>query len=146
MFKGQYKVSVWKYANSLSTFPCTAVNPGDENDLDDVEEMSMEPVQKRLRLEDMGEATDDHIIQHVTTIEVWRWLDVMANTSSFFMPPPFEEWWRGIKCSPCPCVRPLSKFGVRSITFERLHRFNSKLVCWYIVSKHRSSSIWVTIH
>ena len=22
------------------------------------------------------------------------------------------------------CVRPLSKFGVRSITFERLHRFN----------------------
>jgi len=26
------------------------------------------------------------------------------------------------------CVRPLSKFGVRSITFERLHRFNSNLV------------------
>jgi len=23
-----------------------------------------------------------------------------------FMPPPFEEWWRGIKCYPCPCVRP----------------------------------------
>jgi len=22
------------------------------------------------------------------------------------MPPPFEEWWRGIKCYPCPCVRP----------------------------------------
>jgi len=54
------------------TLPCTAVNPGDENDLDDVEEMSMEPVQKRLRLEDMGEGTDDHIIQHVTTIEVCR--------------------------------------------------------------------------
>jgi len=72
-----------------------------------------------------------------------------------FMPPPFEEWWRGIKCYPCPCVRvpcvrpsvrPLSKFGVRSITFERLHPFNSNLVCWYIISKHRSSSIWVTIH
>ena len=71
-----------------------------------------------------------------------------------FMPLPFEEWWRGIKCYPCPCVRacvrpcvrPLSKFGVRSITFERLHRFNSNLVCWYIISKHRSSSIWVTIH
>jgi len=43
-------------------------------------------------------------------------------------------------------VRPLSKFGVRSITFERLHRLNSNLVCWYIISKHRSSSIWVTIH
>jgi len=67
-----------------------------------------------------------------------------------FMPPPFKEWWRGIKCYPCPCVRasvrPLSKFGVRSITFERLHRFNSNLVCWYIISKHRSSSIWVKIH
>jgi len=70
------------------------------------------------------------------------------------MPPPFEEWWRGIKCYPCPCVRasvrasdgPLSKFGVRSITLERLHRFNSNLVCLYIISKHRSSSIWVTIH
>ena len=40
----------------------------------------------------------------------------------FFMPPPFEEWWRGIKCYPCPCVRasirPLSKFVVRSITFK----------------------------
>ena len=24
----------------------------------------------------------------------------------FIMPPPFEEWWRGIKCYPCPCVRP----------------------------------------
>jgi len=21
-----------------------------------------------------------------------------------FMPPPFEEWWSGIKCYPCPCV------------------------------------------
>ena len=26
-------------------------------------------------------------------------------------------------------VRPLSKFGVRSITFEKLHRFNLNLVC-----------------
>jgi len=43
-----------------------------------------------------------------------------------------------------PCVRP--EFGVRSITFERLHRFNSNLVCWYIISKHRSSLILVTIH
>jgi len=71
-----------------------------------------------------------------------------------FMPPPFEEWWRGIKCYPCPCVRssvrstvrPLSKFGVRSITFERLHRFDSNLVCLYKTSKHRSSLIWVTTH
>ena len=45
------------------------------------------------------------------------------------MPPPFEESWRSIKCYPCPCVRSSvrpcvrPKFGVRSITFERLHRF-----------------------
>ena len=49
---------------------------------------------------------------------------------TIFMPLPFEEWWRGIKCYPCPCmhssVRP--KFCVRSITFERLHRFYSNLV------------------
>jgi len=41
-------------------------------------------------------------------------------------------------------VRP--KFGVRSVTFERLHRFNSNLLYWYIISKHRPSLIWVTIH
>jgi len=23
-----------------------------------------------------------------------------------FMPAPFKEWWRGIKCYPCPFVRP----------------------------------------
>jgi len=78
-----------------------------------------------------------------------------VHSYSLFMPPPFEEWWMGIKCYPCPCVhscvrsfvrasvRPLSKFGVRSITFERLHQFNSNLVRWYIISKHRSSSIWL---
>jgi len=33
------------------------------------------------------------------------------------------------------CVHPLSKFGVRSITFERLHQFYSNLVCGYIISK-----------
>ena len=72
---------------------------------------------------------------------------------TIFMPPPFEEWCRGIKCYPCPCVRTCVRLSVRpsvikswclSITFERLHRFNSNLVCWYIISKHRSSSIWVT--
>ena len=49
-----------------------------------------------------------------------------------FMPPPFEEGVEGHYVLPLcvrPCVRPLSKFGVRSITFERLHRFNSNLVC-----------------
>ena len=89
------------------------------------------------------------------TTLVWVFLISMAYKISFiFMPPPFEEWWRGIKCYPCPCVRafvrasvrPLSKFVVRSITFERLLRFHSNLVCLYKTSKYRSSSIWVTIH
>jgi len=39
-----------------------------------------------------------------------------------------------------------TKSGVRLVTFERLHWFNSYLACWYIISKHRSSSIKVTIH
>ena len=44
---------------------------------------------------------------------------------------------------PCvrPSVRPLSKYVVRSITFERLHGFNSNLVCLYTIAKHKSSSI-----
>jgi len=29
------------------------------------------------------------------------------------MPPPFEEWWRGIKCYPCPCVRASVRACVR---------------------------------
>jgi len=125
----------------------------------------------------------------------------LFNFCHIFMPPPFEEWWMGIKCYPCPCVRPSvikiwcslnnfwktasiqfkfgmliynikthvkfdlgynplifygvmgllykkhsTKIGVRSITFERLHRFHSYLACWYLISKHGSSLIWVTIH
>jgi len=73
--------------------------------------------------------------------------------TSFFIPLPFEEWWSVIKCYPYPCVRTCVRasvryqnFGFRSITFKRLHRFISNLVCCYKTSKHRSSSIWVTIH
>ena len=31
--------------------------------------------------------------------------DVKYGQHIVFMPTPFEEWWRGIKCYPCPCVR-----------------------------------------
>jgi len=84
-------------------------------------------------------------------LRLWFLSKVLFNNfKSIFMPPPFEEWWRGIKCYPCPCVREsvrlLSKFGVPSRTFERLHRFDSYLVCLYKTSKHRSSSISVTTH
>ena len=34
-----------------------------------------------------------------------------------------------VRASVRACVRPLSKFGVRSITFKRLHRFNSNVFC-----------------
>ena len=71
-------------------------------------------------------------------IQIKTWISVLKSRVVVFMPPPFEEWWRGIKCYPYPCVRscvrpsvrasvrPLSKFGVRSITFERLHQI------WYV--------------
>jgi len=29
---------------------------------------------------------------------------VADNNRYVFMPPPFDEWWRGIKCYPCPSV------------------------------------------
>jgi len=29
------------------------------------------------------------------------------------MPPPFEEWWRGIKCYPCPCIYPETRLTGR---------------------------------
>jgi len=38
-----------------------------------------------------------------------------------FMPPPFEEWWRGIKCYPCPCVRSCIRPCVRaSVRYQNL--------------------------
>jgi len=32
------------------------------------------------------------------------------NVPFLFMPPPFEEWWRGIKCYSCPSVRSYGPF------------------------------------
>jgi len=31
--------------------------------------------------------------------------DIHATYYWVFMPPLFKEWWRGLKCYPCPCVR-----------------------------------------
>ena len=89
-----------------------------------------------------------HVFNNSSPFTLRRFITYNQHSTVFYA-PPFKEWWRGIKCypSPCmrssvrPCVRPLSKFGVRSITFEILHRFNSNMVCGYIISKHRSSSI-----
>ncbi|XP_052804709.1 GA-binding protein alpha chain-like [Mya arenaria] len=54
----------------------TVEQTGDENGLDE-EEMSMEPAEKRLRLEDMEDQSgDDHIIQHVASIEDTSELEV----------------------------------------------------------------------
>ena len=65
---------------------------------------------------------------------------VFSNATSF-MPPQFEEWWRGIKCYPCPCVRacvrpcvrpsvrPLSKFGVHSPLNNIL---KTAIQIWYV--------------
>jgi len=61
---------------------------------------------------------------------------VMVSSLIFFMPRHSKNGGGalGVPLSVCASVRPWSKFGVRSITFERLHRFNSNLVCWYIIS------------
>ena len=32
------------------------------------------------------------------------WVSILF-VSTFFMTPPFKEWWRGIKGYPCQCVR-----------------------------------------
>ena len=68
-----------------------------------------------------------------------------STLSEFLCPSHSKNGGEALSVTPVRAsVRPLSKFGVRLITFERLHRFNSNLVCWYIISKYRS--IWVTIH
>ena len=51
-------------------------------------------------------------------------LSVSLSTSEkiipmFFMPPPFEEWWRGIKCNPCP-LNNFSKTASIQIKFGML--------------------------
>jgi len=105
----------------------------------------------------LGRSPEEKIKGHSGAI--YRWplmLYTKYQDSSWFLCP--RHWKNGggalsvtpvhacVRSSVCASVHPLSKFGVCSITFERLHRFNSNLVCWYIISIHRSSSIWVTIH
>ena len=47
-----------------------------------------------------------------------------------FMPRHSKNGGGALSVTPVRAsVCPLSKFGFRSITFERLHRFNSNLVC-----------------
>jgi len=58
-----------------------------------------------------------------------------------FMPPPFEEWWRGIKCYPCLCMR-LSVIKI----WCPLNNFWKTALIQFKFVKHRSSLIWVTIH
>jgi len=54
---------------------------------------------------------------------------------SFFMPPPFEEWWRGIKCYPCPCVRACVRASVRPSVIKiwcPLNNFWRTASIWFI--------------
>jgi len=40
-------------------------------------------------------------------VSIWTSIYVVCNVYHYcFMPPPFEEWWRGIKCYPWSCVHP----------------------------------------
>ena len=60
-------------------------------------------------------------------------LKPLGRVGSIFLCPRHSKNGGGalsvtpVRASVSPCVR--QKFGVRSITFERLHRFNSNLVC-----------------
>ena len=94
-------------------------------------------------------------VKYRSGIGVWLrcvWFGLNPALGNIFLCPRHSKNGGGAlsvtPVRPCvrPSVRPLSKYVVRSITFERLHGFNSNLVCLYIISKHRSSSIWVTIH
>jgi len=44
---------------------------------------------------------------------VWCTEKLCTPYNNVFMPPPFEEWWRGIKCYPCLCVRPCVRLCIR---------------------------------
>ena len=49
------------------------------------------------------------------------------------MPPPLKNGGGALSVTPvCACVRPLSKFGVRSITFERLLQFQFGMLIYNI--------------
>jgi len=47
----------------------------------------------------------DHIFLSVIFSSIELVKGSISSGQLFFKPPPFEEWWRGIKCYPCPCVR-----------------------------------------
>ena len=51
----------------------------------------------------------------------------------FFMPPPFEEWWRGIKCYPCPCVCASVRACVcPSVRYQLLKDCFDSIQIWYV--------------
>jgi len=50
------------------------------------------------------------------TFDICKLYEVYLCKTHFlyiFMPPPFEECWKGIKCYPCPCVRSCVRPSVR---------------------------------
>jgi len=48
------------------------------------------------------------------------------------MPLPFKEWWRGIKCYPCPCMRPCVRASVIKI-WCTLDNFWKTAWIWFIL-------------
>jgi len=58
--------------------------------------------------------------------------------TSVFMSPQFEEWWRGIKCYPCLCVRACVRACVRpSVRYQNLvsakqHQFKCGMLIYNI--------------
>jgi len=51
--------------------------------------------------------------------------DLPTPFQNIFMPPPFEEWWRGIKCYPCPCVRSSVRACMRASVIKSWCQLNN---------------------
>jgi len=73
-----------------------------------------------------------------------RYAFVYLCCSLIFMPPPFEEWWRGIKCYPCPCVR--SSMCVAFVHYQNLVSAQKVLKecidsiqIWYVDIKYQNT-------
>jgi len=57
----------------------------------------------------------DYIFVAITTgiHKLQMSISAIVVNEPFFMSPPFEEWGRGMKCYPCPCVRASVRACVR---------------------------------
>ena len=64
----------------------------------------------------LGRSPEEKIKGHSGAMHLQMTTNVVHQISRLqliFMPPPLEEWWRSIKCYPCPCMRAFVRVCVR---------------------------------